>query len=107
LFGFDKVYLCPHQHGEGCACRKPSPGMLIKAAQENSLDLKNCVVIGDRWTDMIAANRAGCTKVLVKTGSGQKDWAKYQSNEFYGEWLEAVPDYIAEDLLHAVNWLLK
>lgn len=108
LFGFDKVYICPHQHGEvGCTCRKPSPGMLFRAAQENNLELEDCVVIGDRWTDMIAAKRAGCIRVLVKTGSGSKDLAKYQSNQFFGEWLEAVPDYIADDLLDAVNWLLK
>ncbi|GAA0458403.1 HAD-IIIA family hydrolase [Alkalibacillus silvisoli] len=69
-FGFDKVYLCPHQHNEGCQCRKPSTGMLIQAAKENNLNLKECVVIGDRWTDMLAAQEAGCIKVLVKTGAG-------------------------------------
>jgi hypothetical protein len=51
-FGFDKVYICPHQHNEGCSCRKPAIGMLIQAAKENNLDLKQCVVIGDRWTDL-------------------------------------------------------
>lgn len=107
LFGFDKVYLCPHQHAEGCKCRKPSPGMLIKAAHDNGLKLNTCAVIGDRWTDMIAAKRAGCIKVLVKTGSGENDLAKYRSNQFFGEWLEATPDYTAENLLDAVNWLLK
>lgn len=105
--GFDKAYICPHQHGEGCTCRKPSPGMLIKAALDYGLELKNCVVIGDRWTDMIAAQRAGCMKILVKTGSGEKDLAKYRSNQFFGEWLEAVPDYIAEDLSDAVKWIMK
>jgi histidinol-phosphate phosphatase family protein len=54
-FGFDKIYVCPHQHNEGCLCRKPSPAMLEKAAKENKLDLKQCVVIGDRWTDLLAA----------------------------------------------------
>lgn len=106
LFGFDQVYICPHQHDEGCACRKPSPGMLIQAAHDNNLVLKNCAVIGDRWTDMIAAHRAGCMKILVRSGTGEKDLAKYRSNEFFGEWLEAVPDYIAADLLDAVKWLI-
>lgn len=54
-FGFDKVYLCPHQHDEGCNCRKPSTGMLLQAAKEYNLDLNKCFVIGDRWTDMLAA----------------------------------------------------
>ncbi|QAY66014.1 HAD-IIIA family hydrolase [Paenibacillus protaetiae] len=106
-FGFDKVYICPHQHEDRCSCRKPSPALLAQAAQDNDLDLKNCAVIGDRWTDMIAAKRAGCTKVLVKTGSGEKDLAKYLNNQFFDEWLEAAPDHIAEDLLDAVKWLLK
>lgn len=106
-FGFDQVYICPHQHDEGCSCRKPSPSMLIQAARDNNLELKNCAVIGDRWTDMIAAHRAGCMKILVRSGSGEKDLAKYRGNEFFGEWLEAVPDYIAEDLLDAVKWLIK
>ncbi|WP_127497156.1 HAD-IIIA family hydrolase [Paenibacillus glycanilyticus] len=106
-FGFDEVYICPHQHVEGCSCRKPSPGLLIQAAREYGLELGNCAVIGDRWTDMIAAHRAGCVKVLVTTGSGEKDLSKFQSNQFFGEWLEATPDYVAENLLDAVNWLLK
>ncbi|MBA2937194.1 HAD-IIIA family hydrolase [Paenibacillus sp. CGMCC 1.16610] len=106
-FGFDNVYICPHQHEDRCSCRKPSPALLVQAAQDNDLDLKKCAVIGDRWTDMIAAKRAGCTKVLVKTGSGEKELARYLNNQFFDEWLEAPPDYIAEDLLDAVNWLLK
>ena len=67
-FGFDKIYLCPHNHNECCECRKPSPGMLIEAAKENHLNLRNCVVIGDRWTDLLAADEVGCKKILVKTG---------------------------------------
>ncbi|ACT02679.1 HAD-IIIA family hydrolase [Paenibacillus sp. JDR-2] len=106
-FGFDNVYICPHQLEEGCSCRKPSSALLIQAAQEEGLELKNCAVIGDRWTDMIAAKRAGCMKVLVTTGSGKKDLSKFQSHQFFGEWLEAAPDYVAENLLDAVNWLLK
>ncbi|MDQ0899355.1 HAD-IIIA family hydrolase [Paenibacillus sp. V4I7] len=105
-FGFDKIYICPHQNGEGCLCRKPSSGMLNQAAQDYKLVLKNCAVIGDRWTVMIAAQRVGCIKVLVKTGSGERELAKFRNNQFYGEWLDAAPDYIAEDLMDAVNWLL-
>ncbi|MBP1947079.1 histidinol phosphatase-like enzyme [Virgibacillus litoralis] len=68
-FGFDKVYLCPHQQNEGCNCRKPSTGMLLQAAEDNNLNLNQCFVIGDRWTDMLAAKDAGCIQVLVKTGA--------------------------------------
>ncbi len=105
-FGFNKVYICPHQHNEGCNCRKPSTGMLIKAAGENSLKLAECVVIGDRWTDMVAADKAGCIKILVKTGSGTEAYNKYINSEFYDHWAKVKPDYIAEDINDAVKWLM-
>lgn len=105
-FGFDQVYICPHQHNEGCNCRKPSTGMLIKAAKENNLDLKQCVVIGDRWTDMLAAEEVGCIKVLVKTGAGTETYKKYINKEFFSRWGEVNPDYIATDFEDAVKWLV-
>jgi histidinol-phosphate phosphatase family protein len=104
-FGFDKVYLCPHRQDEGCVCRKPSIGMLKRAAEENGLDLKNCVVIGDRWPDLLSADEAGCLKILVKTGSGQQAYEKYQNKEYDGRWAEVKPDYVAEDLNEAIRWL--
>lgn len=104
-FGFDKIYLCPHQHHEECECRKPASGMLRKAAKENNLDLSRCIVIGDRWTDLIAANDVGCKKVLVKTGNGEETYQKYINNEFFGLWGEVKLDFVAEDLNEAVKWL--
>lgn len=106
-FGFDKIYLCPHQHSEGCQCRKPSPEMLKTAAKENNLNLSNCVVIGDRWTDLLAADEVGCKKILVKTGSGKETFDNYINNEFFGRWAEVKPDFVAEDLNEAVNWLMS
>lgn len=104
-FGFDKIYLCPHQHNEGCQCRKPSSGMLIKAANDNNLDLRNCVIIGDRWTDLIAADEVGCKKILVKTGSGKEAYDKYINNEFFDRWAEIMPDFVAKNFNEAVKWL--
>jgi histidinol phosphatase-like enzyme len=106
-FGFDKIYLCPNQHNEGCLCRKPSPAMLEKAAKENNLDFKQCVVIGDRWTDLLAANEVGCKKILIKTGSRTETYQKFINNEFFGRWAEVKPDYIAGDLNKAVKWLME
>ncbi|MBT2716578.1 HAD-IIIA family hydrolase [Bacillus sp. ISL-57] len=106
-FGFDKVYMCPHQHHEDCNCRKPSTGMLLQAAKEYSLDLEHCVVIGDRWTDIMAANEVGCIKIIVQTGAGKESIQKYNNKEYYGVWAKVEPDYIAENLLDAVHWLLK
>lgn len=106
-FGFDKVYICPHQHNEGCICRKPSTGMLLQAAKDNNLDLKRCVVIGDRWTDIMAADEVGCIKIIVQTGAGKKSIQKYNNQEYYGDWANVAPDYIANNLLDAVKWLIN
>ncbi|WP_442599966.1 HAD-IIIA family hydrolase [Neobacillus sp. D3-1R] len=106
-FGFDRVYLCPHQHDEGCQCRKPSSVMLEKAAKEHNLDLQQCVVIGDRWTDLLAADQVGCKKILVKTGSGKETYEKYINNEFFGRWGEVKPNYVAEDFNDAIKWLMS
>lgn len=105
-FGLDKIYFCPHQHNEGCQCRKPSPGMLTRAVKENNLDLNRTVVIGDRWTDLLAADEVGSMKILVKTGSGKETFEKYKNHEFYGRWGEVKPDYVAEDFQDAVHWIL-
>ncbi|MEQ2528280.1 HAD-IIIA family hydrolase [Robertmurraya yapensis] len=105
-FGVDKFYICPHQHTEGCECRKPSPGMLLKAAEENHLDLKKCIVIGDRWTDLIAADEVGCMKILVKTGSGTSAYEQYINSEYTGRWGEIQPDFVTSDFNAAVQWIM-
>lgn len=78
----------------------------MAAAKENDLDLRKCMVIGDRWTDMLAAHLAGCMKILVKTGAGMNEYQKYKNAEFFGRWAEVSPNYIAEDLRDAVNWIM-
>jgi D-glycero-D-manno-heptose 1,7-bisphosphate phosphatase len=64
----DRFYLCPHHPDEGCICRKPKPGLLLQAAQDFSLDLSQCVFIGDSITDYQAAKAVGCRCILVRTG---------------------------------------
>lgn len=54
------TYLCPHRPEEGCACRKPAPGMLFRARDELGADLARSVVIGDSERDLEAGRRAGC-----------------------------------------------
>lgn len=82
------------------------PGMLLQVAKEHKLDLQRCVVIGDRWTDMVAAYNAGCMKILVRTSAGQTDLAKYQNNEYSGDWAKSYPDYIADNIISAVIWIV-
>jgi len=75
-------YYCPHhpQHGIGeykrdCADRKPNPGMLLHAAREFSLDLAQCVMVGDRCSDIAAANAARIGKVFLLEGTEQRPCA--------------------------------
>jgi histidinol-phosphate phosphatase family protein len=106
-FGFNGIYLCPHHHEEGCKCRKPSPRMLLEAIKEHNLHNEKCFVIGDRWTDLLAAHEANLKKVIVKTGSGIRDVNKYLNNEFFDKWAEVRPEYIAKDVNDAIEWLLS
>lgn len=64
----DAVYACPHHPDEHCACRKPQPGLLLRAAREHDLTLRDCYVVGDTERDLLAARAAGCKGVLVLTG---------------------------------------
>lgn len=67
----DGAYLCPHDPSEGCECRKPRPGLLLRAAGELSLDLKRSWMIGDAWSDIQAGQAAGVRgTIILKTGRG-------------------------------------
>ncbi len=71
----DAIYACPHHPNANlpafrvaCECRKPMPGMLLEAALEHRIDLKQSFMIGDRPTDVVAGFRAGCRTILLETG---------------------------------------
>ena len=61
----DDFYFCPHRPDENCKCRKPNPGMLIKAAQEHNIDMNQSFMIGNSLTDVQAAQKAGCKGILL------------------------------------------
>ena len=69
------IYFCPHAPDAGCNCRKPLPGLLRLAAQEHTLDLTECVVIGDSLRDIEAGHAAGCRTILVLTGHTTEELA--------------------------------
>jgi HAD superfamily hydrolase (TIGR01662 family) len=64
---FDDVRWCPHGPEEGCACRKPAPGLLLAAAAALEVDPSRCAMIGDIGADVDAARAAGMRGVLVPT----------------------------------------
>jgi len=97
----DAIYYCPHAPDENCECRKPKPGMLLRAAREMDLDLSRSFMVGDRYLDVQAANSAGVRSVLVCSGDGKGEVAKYSGLEV------PQPNFVADNLLHAVEAILS
>ena len=64
--GVDDILVCAHLDGDGCACRKPRPGMLQTAARKWDIDLSASFVVGDRWRDIDAGRAVGCYTVLIE-----------------------------------------
>lgn len=65
---WDAYYYCPHHPDDGCACRKPMPGMLLKAVEEWGVDPASSIMIGDRETDRQAALGAGVESFFLSDG---------------------------------------
>jgi histidinol-phosphate phosphatase family protein len=86
---FDGVYVCPHRPEEGCGCRKPAPGLALRAARELGADLTAAFVVGDRAGDVELARRVGATSILVRTGQAGSDDFPHP------------PDHEAADLVEA------
>lgn len=101
-FGIEKAYICPHSPQDKCKCRKPEIELLLKAEEEYALDLSRCIVIGDRWSDMMAAERVNMGKILVLTGAGNE-----ALEEDRDRWSQIEPDYVADNILEAVEWILE
>jgi D-glycero-D-manno-heptose 1,7-bisphosphate phosphatase len=68
----DRIVVCPHGPDEGCNCRKPKPGLLLRLARHYGVSLGGVPVIGDSLRDLQAAAAAGATPILVRTGNGKK-----------------------------------
>ncbi|TYR73266.1 HAD-IIIA family hydrolase [Rossellomorea vietnamensis] len=102
-YDFDDAFICPHGSVDTCNCHKPKPGMLLAASEKYNIDLTKTVFIGDVGsTDMLAAHSVGATKILVLTG-----WGYSSLNQHRDKWAAIEPDYVAENLLEAVKWVIS
>ena len=102
----DGVYTCTHapgarDHEPVCDCRKPRIGLLLQAARELNLDLAGSYMVGDRLKDVEMARNAGMKAVLVLTGYGKGEL------EFVAPTSRVKPDFIARDLLEAVDLIVN
>lgn len=105
----DGFYFCPHHpnatihtYRVDCDCRKPQPGLLLRAAREQGIDLSASYLIGDRTTDIMAGASAGCGTVLVHTGAHMAP-----PIEFHEPMDSIHPDYTCAALGHASQWILE
>ncbi|MCC6542890.1 MAG: lipopolysaccharide heptosyltransferase II [Nitrospirae bacterium] len=98
----DDIYVCPHHPDEGCACRKPRPGMLLKAAKDHGVSLRRSFVIGDKIIDIKTAHSVGAKGILVLTGYGTEEMKGLTNQD-----PEDRPDHIAANLYEAVSWIIK
>ena len=101
LSGF---YYCPHdpqgriaRYAFHCLCRKPAPGLILKAAREHNIDLSRSWMIGDILHDVEAGSRAGCRTILLDNGN-ETEWQLTSSR---------VPDYVAGNLADAAAHVLR
>lgn len=73
----DAILTCFHDDGDDCDCRKPRPGLLLHAARKFDLDVAASFMVGDRWRDLEAGARAGCTTFYVDAGYEERTPVSY------------------------------
>ena len=89
----DDIRVCYHDDQDRCTCRKPSPGLLLQAAEDWQIDISVSFIIGDRWRDIEAGRRAGCKTVLLE--------------QHYADADRVTPDHRASSLAEAAGWILR
>jgi D-glycero-D-manno-heptose 1,7-bisphosphate phosphatase len=101
----DGIYYCPHHPSIGagpyrkdCDCRKPKPGLIVRAARELDIDLTRSFSIGDRMSDVLAGKNAGLTSLLVRTGYGTQELASLPPGT-------PQIDHVADDLYGAIQYV--
>jgi len=90
ILPLDRIEVCLHggaNYGQPCDCRKPRPGMLLRAASAMGIDLSQSWMVGDRWRDIECGRAAGCRTVFIDYG--------------YAESVKSAPDCVASTLLEA------
>ena len=92
----DRIEICYHageRYGQPCECRKPRPGLILRAAAELNIDPRRSYVIGDRWRDVDCARAAGCRAIFIERS--------------YKESLREAPDFTVANFNEAVSAVLR
>jgi D-glycero-D-manno-heptose 1,7-bisphosphate phosphatase len=93
ILPLDAIEVCEHDDNARCDCRKPKPGMILRAWQKFRVDLGSSFMVGDRWRDIEAGQRAGCRTILIGDG--------------YGEAFPFAPTIKLGSLPPAVSWIIQ
>jgi D-glycero-D-manno-heptose 1,7-bisphosphate phosphatase len=103
----DGIYFCPHysqsadlRYKEDCDCRKPKPGLALRAAEDLGIDLNGSYMIGDKTEDVLFARNIGAVPVLVLTGSGRESLSRLKETGL-------EPAHVAENILQAAEWVVN
>ena len=103
----DGLYYCPHhadgvikKYAVGCNCRKPAPGMILRAARDLGIELTGSWMVGDIADDVEAGHRAGCSTILLDPTGEER---RKSENSFLKE---RIPDYCAADLRETAGIIL-
>ncbi len=106
-----RFYVCPHhpnadlaEYRLACDCRKPRPGLVLRAAAELGLDLGRSYMVGDRMSDVAAGARAGCRTILVRTGDTHLAPPIETPDPVEPD---LVADHVVDDLAAAAHWILS
>ena len=89
----DGIYFCPHTPDDECNCRKPQPGLALRAASDHSFDPALSFVVGDKPSDIELGKTIGARTLLVHTGYGAES----------GRHPSTKPDFVVADLLEAAE----
>jgi D-glycero-D-manno-heptose 1,7-bisphosphate phosphatase len=89
----DAIEVCEHDDGQACDCRKPKPGLILRAAERLGVELSRSFMVGDRWRDIEAGRRAGSRTVLIGEG--------------YGEVFPSEPTAKVASIAAATEWIIQ
>lgn len=107
----DAFYYCPHgpteEGWEGCGCRKPAPGMMVRAAEDLGLDLKKSWMVGDSVCDIESGLNCGCRTILVRTGRGRETELEFSSAFTLGQKEKSGTMFSVADDLRAAASLVE
>ncbi len=90
---FDRIFLCPHKPEDGCECRKPKPGLALRAISSMNIDPSSSYMVGDKESDVQMAQAAGLRPILI----GQKKPARFKEIVMVNNVRDAVNHIIERD----------